>query len=124
VLRDADVAMYQAKAAGKNTWALFDAGARAAAQQRLALVADLAGALDDEVLEVYYQPVVRVPQAVLATGMARIKSVEALVRWTHPVSGRVSRRTSSASRAERHGRPARRARAWQACRQMVAWRAS
>jgi diguanylate cyclase (GGDEF)-like protein/PAS domain S-box-containing protein len=90
VLRDADVAMYQAKAAGKNTWALFDAGARAVAQQRLALVADLRRALDQQSLEVHYQPVVRVPAAMAGGAMASIKSVEALVRWNHPVLGAVS----------------------------------
>jgi diguanylate cyclase (GGDEF)-like protein/PAS domain S-box-containing protein len=123
VLRDADVAMYQAKAAGKNTWALFDAGARAAAQQRLALVADLRRVLDEGTLDVFYQPVVRVPQAVLGGGMASIKSVEALVRWTHPVHGPVSPE-EFVGLAEQNGMVVQLGEhvLRQACKQMVAWR--
>jgi diguanylate cyclase (GGDEF)-like protein/PAS domain S-box-containing protein len=86
VLRDADVAMYQAKAAGKNTWALFDSDARADVQHRMALVADLRRTLDQGSLDVAYQPVVRVPAA-QAGGLVGLRSVEALARWTHPEHG-------------------------------------
>lgn len=64
-LRDADAAMYQAKAAGKSTCALFDENARQRTSQRLAV--DLRRALADGALEVAYQPIVSVPEAVAAT---------------------------------------------------------
>jgi diguanylate cyclase (GGDEF)-like protein/PAS domain S-box-containing protein len=123
VLRDADVAMYQAKAAGKNTWALFDAGARAAAQQRLAMVADLRRALEEQTLEVRYQPVVRVPAAMAGGGMASIKSVEALVRWNHPEHGQVSPEMF-VGLAEQNGLVVQLGEhvLWTACRQMARWR--
>ena len=84
VLRDADVAMYQAKAAGKDCWALFDEQARLAAQRRLDLVNDLRRALDADQLDVHYQPVVRLDDLA-----APLSSVEALARWEHPEQGMV-----------------------------------
>ncbi|MEV6342693.1 EAL domain-containing protein [Actinoplanes sp. NPDC051851] len=81
LMQDADTAMYQAKAAGRGRMVRFDAEIRAEAAQRLRLDADLRHALahPGEVFCVY-QPVFRVD-----TG--RLSSVEALVRWQHPVDG-------------------------------------
>jgi diguanylate cyclase (GGDEF)-like protein len=80
LLRDADLAMYQAKAAGKARWTEFDAVMEADARERLQIERDLDTALDDGQFEVVYQPVVN-----LAT--RRIRGFEALLRWTHPELG-------------------------------------
>lgn len=80
LLRDADVAMYQAKRAGKARYVIYDGSMRAAAVMRLALESDLRRALERGELRVYYQP-----KVALATG--RIAGVEALVRWQHPTRG-------------------------------------
>ncbi len=80
VLRDADVALYRAKDAGRGGYALFDPAMQAALLDRLALERDLAGAAARGELRVYYQPKVD-----LATGRATF--LEALVRWEHPTRG-------------------------------------
>ena len=86
VLRDADAAMYMAKAAGKDCWVLFDDRAREQHRRRHDLVADLRHALETEQLSVAYQPVVRLGAAVVGAPYA----VEALCRWEHPTRGMVS----------------------------------
>ncbi len=83
LLRNADVAMYQAKAAGKRRWVLFDEEMRAAAVERLRLDADLQGVLGRDELELHYQPIVE-----LDTG--RLTGFEALLRWHHPELGLVT----------------------------------
>jgi EAL domain-containing protein (putative c-di-GMP-specific phosphodiesterase class I) len=83
LVADADVAMYQAKQAGKNRCALFDEQVRSNLQNRLSLAGDLRKAIDNEDLAVAFQPVVD-----LVTGV--LVGVEALLRWTHPVRGAVS----------------------------------
>jgi len=82
VLRDADVALYRAKDAGRGGYALFDPAMQAALLDRLALERDLAGAAARGELRVHYQPKVD-----LASGRAIF--VEALVRWEHPTRGLV-----------------------------------
>jgi diguanylate cyclase (GGDEF)-like protein/PAS domain S-box-containing protein len=86
VLRDADIAMYQAKSAGKDRWALFDEHARARARERVELAHDLRRAVELDRLEVHYQPVVRLVPAGDRPGLA---SVEALARWDHERHGPV-----------------------------------
>ncbi len=81
-LRNADVAMYRAKAAGKNQWVVYEPQMRAEAVERLRLEADLATAIEHEQLRLEYQPVVD-----LAT--RRIIGCEALLRWDHPTFGTV-----------------------------------
>lgn len=83
VLRDADIAMYQAKAAGKARHALFDAGLHQQLSDRVQLERELRRALDGGRLSVAYQPLHE-----LATG--RLSGFEALARWRHPVHGDVS----------------------------------
>ena len=83
ILREADLAMYQAKARGKDQLALFDQSMHAHATERFALEADLRRALAREELRVYYQPIVA-----LKTG--EVVEYEALVRWFHPERGLVS----------------------------------
>ena len=57
LLRDADLALYAAKAAGKDRYALFDAGMYADAEERLALEADLGAAVEKDQLFLVYQPI-------------------------------------------------------------------
>ena len=122
LLRDADAAMYQAKSAGRNTWALFDEGARLRTAERLALVADLRAALSAGELEVAYQPVVSVPVAVGGSDGRGTVSVEALVRWRHPERGPVPP-DEFVPLAEEHGLVVELGEQVlrTACAQMVAW---
>jgi predicted signal transduction protein with EAL and GGDEF domain len=83
LLRDADAAMYRAKAQGKARCALFDDALRSEVVERLDLETGLRHALDRDELRLVYQPEVD-----LTTG--RIVAVEALLRWAHPVHGIVS----------------------------------
>jgi diguanylate cyclase (GGDEF)-like protein len=80
LIRDADAAMYRAKESGRARCVLFDAEMRAGAVQRLEVERELRDALDRDELTLHYQPVVS-----LRTG--EISSLEALVRWQHPVRG-------------------------------------
>ncbi len=83
VLRDADTAMYKAKAAGKARYALFDASLHTEVADRLRLEGDLRRAIDDGMLSVAYQPIHELDSG-------RISGFEALVRWNHPEDGMVS----------------------------------
>ncbi|MBK5965013.1 hypothetical protein CCR95_13195 [Thiocystis minor] len=80
LIRNADAAMYEAKAAGKNTYRLYTASLTEAALERLSLEQELRGALEREELELHYQP-----QCDARTG--RIVVFEALLRWRRPASG-------------------------------------
>ena len=80
LLRDADLALYAAKAAGKDRYALFDARLYGDANGRLALQADLNAAVADEQLFLLYQPI-------FALASDDVVGVEALVRWRHPERG-------------------------------------
>jgi diguanylate cyclase (GGDEF)-like protein/PAS domain S-box-containing protein len=80
VLRDADAAMYRAKAEGRARWAVFDEELRHRSVRRLALEAELHQALERQEFVVYYQPLVTP-----ANGLPR--SAEALVRWKSPDRG-------------------------------------
>ncbi|MFE9694806.1 putative bifunctional diguanylate cyclase/phosphodiesterase [Micromonospora sp. NPDC005806] len=80
LLRDADIAMYAAKAAGKSAYRTCTPQLRESAVTRAELIADLRRAVDEEQLLMEFQPIVD-----LATGTVR--SAEALVRWRHPRLG-------------------------------------
>ncbi len=80
VMRDADTAMYHAKALGKSRYELFDGAMHRAAQSRLQLETDLRFALERGEFVTYYQPIVE-----LANG--KIAGAEALTRWQHPLRG-------------------------------------
>lgn len=79
LLRRADTAMYQAKAAGRNALCFFDPAMQAAATERAALHADLHRALRDSQFELHYQ--VQVDETRRPIG------AEALLRWRHPARG-------------------------------------
>ncbi len=83
MLRDADIALYQAKALGSGQHVIFDAEMHAQIVDRLALETELRQAIEREELCVYYQPIVE-----LSTG--RLHGFEALVRWQHPARGLLS----------------------------------
>jgi diguanylate cyclase (GGDEF)-like protein len=76
LLRDADVAMYSAKTAGKNRVVKFDRSMQAAAVDRLRLESDLRHAIARDELRLVFQPIVS-----LAT--RKLAGFEALVRWQH-----------------------------------------
>src|SRR5262249_35830989 len=80
LLRDADIAMYRAKALGKARYELFDADMHARAVSQLRLETDLRRAIDRHEVRVWYQPV-------YALGPDRLVGFEALVRWHHPQRG-------------------------------------
>jgi diguanylate cyclase (GGDEF)-like protein/PAS domain S-box-containing protein len=82
LLRNADTAMYYAKARGKARFEMFDEGMRGRAVARMELESDLRKSIDEEQFLVYYQPEVS-----LATG--KVVGYEALVRWNHPQRGMV-----------------------------------
>lgn len=79
LLKQADLAMYESKAAGRNTMRFFDPAMQAMVTQRTGLDRDLRLALKREELVLYYQPVVN--------SSAMVVGVEALVRWQHPHRG-------------------------------------
>ncbi len=82
LLRNADVAMYMAKEAGKGRYQVFEPAMHDTALKRLELKADLQRAVDNSEFVVHYQPVIE-----LESG--NIEGLEALVRWEHPVRGLV-----------------------------------
>ena len=117
LLRDADVALYQAKASGKNCYELFRPEMDTHIQRRFDLEFDLRGALADRQFRLVYQPIYNLDDLTL-TG------VEALIRWQHPTLGEIQPGEfipllESSGQICEVGH-------WvlqEACRQMAAWRA-
>lgn len=83
LLKNADTAMYHAKSIGKDTFQFYQAEMNARALERVSLESDLRHALQDDLLELYYQP-----QFDCVSG--RLTGAEALLRWTHPERGAIS----------------------------------
>jgi diguanylate cyclase (GGDEF)-like protein len=83
LVRDADIAMYRAKAAGKGQWVAYEPGMHTAAVERLQVETDLPRALEEHQFELRYQPVVD-----LVTG--QVIAFEALLRWNHPTLGQIA----------------------------------
>jgi diguanylate cyclase (GGDEF)-like protein len=83
ILRRADVAMYQSKRAGNHSWQLYDPSMVDRRARDAALADHLAVALELDQLQVVYQPLVDLTDA-------RMRAVEALLRWQHPELGAVS----------------------------------
>ncbi len=83
LLRNADMAMYRSKAEGRNSYRFFEPAMNARVQERRRLELDLRQALAKGEFELHYQPQLDA-QTEIVTGC------EALLRWNHPVHGRVS----------------------------------
>ncbi len=83
LVRNADTAMYYAKAQGKNRYAVFTDEMNERAIERLKLETDLRRAVERNEFDVFYQPIVD-----LKTGV--VSEVEALVRWNHPERGQIA----------------------------------
>jgi diguanylate cyclase (GGDEF)-like protein len=82
LLRDAQMALFAAKAAGKDRYTLFNANMRAIIEGRGVLEVELNTALQDEQLSVLYQPI-------FDLAAHRVVWLEALLRWEHPTKGEV-----------------------------------
>ncbi|UXI66822.1 putative bifunctional diguanylate cyclase/phosphodiesterase [Tahibacter amnicola] len=82
LLKCAETALYQARQLGLNTLYFYSSDLNQALQERLTLERELRHALVRDELELDFQPIVN--------GQGRVVSAEALVRWNHPVRGRLS----------------------------------
>jgi len=80
LIRDADLAMHRAKAAGGSCYAVFDAAMHEAAVERLRLETELRRAIERREFRLWYQPIVSLSDQ-------RVAGFEALVRWQHPERG-------------------------------------
>ncbi|MGY1748874.1 putative bifunctional diguanylate cyclase/phosphodiesterase [Modestobacter sp. SYSU DS0511] len=80
LVRDADLAMYAAKAGGRDRVRVFTPELRSAVRQKVLVAGELRQAIDAGQLVLHYQPVLHLPSG-------EVKSVEALVRWQHPERG-------------------------------------
>ena len=80
LLKNADVAMYNAKSEGRNRFFFYNDSMRAATAQRLSIEHDLRRAIEGEQFELHYQPQINV-----STG--QVVGIEALIRWNHPTLG-------------------------------------
>ena len=83
LLKNADLAMYEAKADGRRTYRFFEAGMGARAHALRTLELDLRQAITDGGFEIVYQPLVGLKDD-------RVTGCEALLRWRHPVRGMIS----------------------------------
>ena len=83
ILKNADLAMYAAKSAGRRTWRFFEPAMDARVKARRTLEMDIRQALIDGAFEVYYQPCVSLEDN-------NVTGCEALVRWRHPERGMIS----------------------------------
>ena len=83
LLQNADTALYSAKAHGRGTYRIFEAGMEASLQARREMEIDLRRAIERDEFELYFQPLVDLKSN-------RISAFEALLRWRHPTRGLVS----------------------------------
>jgi len=86
LLREADVAMYQAKNRGKHRHEIFHSGMQLQALERLELKVELQRALDEKQFLLYFQPLVSLDRQMIV-------GCEALIRWNHPSRGLLSPNT-------------------------------
>jgi diguanylate cyclase (GGDEF)-like protein len=83
LMKNGDIAMYQAKVAGKNGYRFYSRAMEQAVSRRVRMEQDLRGAWERGELSVVYQPIFRVSDK-------RLAGAEALLRWQHPVHGPVA----------------------------------
>jgi diguanylate cyclase (GGDEF)-like protein len=83
LVRNADIAMYEAKSAGKGSYQLFDPAIHAKVIDRLSLESELRRAIDRQEFTLHFQPIFEVRER-------RIFGLEALVRWRHPDRGLIA----------------------------------
>lgn len=114
-LRDADTAMYRAKAQGPGSVVLFDTAMHARAMARLQMESALDQGIAEDEFELYYQPIVRLDTR-------RIVGMEALIRWQHPQRGLVAPNDFlPVAEATGHTRPIGQWTIVEACRQIREW---
>jgi diguanylate cyclase (GGDEF)-like protein/PAS domain S-box-containing protein len=115
LLRDADIAMYRAKATGRGGYELFDPTMHASALKRLTLETELRRAVERREFIVFYQPIVELPSS-------RIAGLEALVRWVR-TDGHVASPAEFITVAEETGLivPLTYQVLRESCRQVAAW---
>lgn len=82
LLKNGDIAMYQAKVAGKNCYRFYSRAMDQAVERRVLIEQDLRGAWERGEMSVWYQPI-------YALGDRRVVGAEALLRWSHPVLGNI-----------------------------------
>jgi len=80
LVKDADSALYRAKAEGPGRWSVYDAAQQATDSARMALTTSMRSALEAGEFTVVYQPIVSLPDG-------ELRGVEALLRWDHPTLG-------------------------------------
>ncbi|MDK4701500.1 EAL domain-containing protein [Rhizobium sp. CNPSo 4062] len=83
LMRDADLALYAAKASGRSTYRFYQTEMRLEAERRHQLTLELRDALQNDELELHYQPIIRLDEDVLS-------GFEALIRWRHPKRGLIA----------------------------------
>lgn len=83
LLRDADIAMYRAKAHGRSRYAIFQPGMHSKAVALLQIETDLRRAIERHELRLHYQPIV-------SLRTCQVTGFEALIRWVHPQRGMIS----------------------------------
>ena len=117
ILRNADLAMYRAKARGKGRYEVYEASMHAEVVRRMDTELDLKRAVEREQIVVHYQPIFDLPSGEIA-------GLEALVRWQHPTAG-VLRPDEFIPIAEESGQIVAIGRyvLREACRQLALWRA-
>jgi diguanylate cyclase (GGDEF)-like protein len=82
LLKNADLALYSAKSAGRGRHHCYEAAMSGQAEERISLGRDLKKALADDALDLHFQPIV-------ALGSRKVEAFEALLRWRHPTRGYV-----------------------------------
>lgn len=82
LIKNADLALYNAKENGRHRYAIFEIGMHEAMQAKRLIEMDLRAALNRDQLELYYQPLINIESG-------EISSYEALIRWNHPEKGMI-----------------------------------
>ena len=81
LLKDAEIALYRAKSAGRSRFVIFEPSMSDQIEQRLALLGEIRSGIESGEFVLYYQPLVRIAKPRAVTGF------EALMRWKHPARG-------------------------------------